>query len=74
MPICTLVVQLHEHDTFQFSYTAENGHAVALGQFSIALSKLLVASLENATVQIPTTADRAAQAAEVAAETSVVTE
>lgn len=62
MPVCTLVVQLNADGTFQFSYTAADGHAVALGQFGLVLSKLVVTALENPSVQIPTAAERAALA------------
>jgi len=68
MPVCTLVVQLHPDGTFSFSYTAEEGQVVALGQFGVVLSKLLVTTLENPSVQIPTAAERAAQAEAVPVE------
>lgn len=62
MPVCTLVVQLNPDDTFSFRYTAEEGQVITLGQFGVVLSKLLVTTLENPSVQIPTAAEHAAQA------------
>lgn len=62
MPVCTLVVTINENGAFQFSYTAEEGQVVTLNQFGVVLSKLLVMALENPSVQIPTAAERAAQA------------
>ena len=60
MPICTLVDQLQDDGTFQFSYTAEDGQVVELGRFGIVLAKLLTSVLENPSVQIPTMSDRTA--------------
>lgn len=67
MPICTLTVQLNPNGTFTFDYTAEEGQEIPLGMFSIILGKLLVTTLENPAVRIPTTAERAGQVAAVEA-------
>lgn len=62
MPICALTIQINPDGTFTFEYTAEEGQEILLGTFSVILSKLLVTTLENPDVRIPTATERTERA------------